>query len=70
MTRGGAWQGNWKLRLYERVRERGYMSITALAHALRSHFMGDRWVLTTNCSARSCPTRKPERRTGQEPVSA
>jgi hypothetical protein len=33
MTDGGAWQGNWKARLYERVRERGYASLTAFAEA-------------------------------------
>jgi hypothetical protein len=33
MTHGGAWQGNWKARLYERVRERGYDSLTAFAEA-------------------------------------
>ncbi|MDY7232675.1 NUDIX hydrolase [Hyalangium rubrum] len=29
----GDWQGNWKARLYERVRERGYASLTAFAEA-------------------------------------
>src|SRR5689334_22883221 len=33
MTDGGAWQGNWKARLYERVREHGYDSLTAFAEA-------------------------------------
>jgi hypothetical protein len=33
MTGGGAWQGNWKARLYERVRERGFASLTAFAEA-------------------------------------
>jgi hypothetical protein len=33
MSDGGAWQGNWKARLYERVRERGYDSLTAFAAA-------------------------------------
>ena len=33
MTDGRFWQGNWKARLYERVRERGYDSITAFADA-------------------------------------
>jgi hypothetical protein len=33
MTDGRAWQGNWKVRLYERVRERGYASLTAFAEA-------------------------------------
>lgn len=33
MTDGGAWQGNWRVRLYERVRERGYESLTAFAEA-------------------------------------
>ncbi|ATB41266.1 NUDIX hydrolase [Cystobacter fuscus] len=27
------WEGNWKVRLYERVRERGYDSLTAFAEA-------------------------------------
>ncbi|QDE67300.1 NUDIX hydrolase [Myxococcus xanthus] len=31
MTAGRSWQGNWKARLYERVRERGYDSLTAFA---------------------------------------
>jgi hypothetical protein len=33
MTDGRAWQGNWVVRLYERVRERGYDSVTAFAEA-------------------------------------
>ncbi|RYZ15535.1 MAG: NUDIX hydrolase, partial [Myxococcaceae bacterium] len=33
MSDGGAWQGNIKARLYERVRERGYESLTAFADA-------------------------------------
>lgn len=33
MSRGSAWQGNVKARLYERVRERGYDSLTAFAAA-------------------------------------
>lgn len=33
MSDGRAWQGNVKVRLYERVRERGYDSLTAFAEA-------------------------------------
>jgi hypothetical protein len=33
MSGGRAWQGNVKARLYERVRERGYDSLTAFAEA-------------------------------------
>ncbi|PTL77502.1 NUDIX hydrolase [Vitiosangium sp. GDMCC 1.1324] len=33
MTDGRAWEGNWVARLYERVRERGYDSLTAFAEA-------------------------------------
>ncbi|AGC41536.1 hypothetical protein MYSTI_00177 [Myxococcus stipitatus DSM 14675] len=33
MTDGHAWRGNWKVRLYERVHERGYSSLTAFAEA-------------------------------------
>ena len=33
MTDGRSWQGNWRVRLYERVRERGYDSLTAFADA-------------------------------------
>jgi hypothetical protein len=33
MTDGRSWAGNWKVRLYERVRERGYTSLTAFAEA-------------------------------------
>jgi len=33
MSDGRAWQGNVKARLYERVRERGYDSLTAFAEA-------------------------------------
>ena len=33
MTDGHSWEGNWKVRLYERVRERGYGSLTAFAEA-------------------------------------
>ncbi|RKG67369.1 NUDIX hydrolase [Corallococcus sp. CA054B] len=31
MTDGRSWQGNWIARMYERVRERGYGSVTAFA---------------------------------------
>lgn len=33
MSEGGAWKGNIRARLYERVRERGYDSLTAFAEA-------------------------------------
>ena len=33
MNEGSSWEGNWKNRLYERVRERGYDSLTAFAEA-------------------------------------
>ncbi|NNC00060.1 NUDIX hydrolase [Corallococcus exiguus] len=33
MTDGRSWKGNWTARLYERVRERGYDSLTAFAEA-------------------------------------
>ncbi|NPD28673.1 NUDIX hydrolase [Corallococcus sp. AB004] len=33
MTDGRSWQGDWKTRLYERVHERGYDSLTAFAEA-------------------------------------
>jgi hypothetical protein len=33
MSEGRSWRGNWKVRLYERVRERGYDSLTAFAEA-------------------------------------
>jgi hypothetical protein len=33
MTGGRSWHGNWKVRLYERVRERGYTSLTSFAEA-------------------------------------
>jgi hypothetical protein len=33
MSDGRAWQGNVKMRLYERVRERGYDSLTSFAEA-------------------------------------
>ncbi|AEI63765.1 hypothetical protein [Corallococcus macrosporus] len=33
MTDGRSWEGNWVARLYERVRERGYDSVTAFADA-------------------------------------
>lgn len=33
MTDGRSWRENWKARLYERVRERGYDSLTAFAEA-------------------------------------
>ncbi|CAM4510477.1 MULTISPECIES: hypothetical protein [Myxococcus] len=33
MTDGHSWRGNWKSRLYERVRERGYDSLTAFAES-------------------------------------
>ncbi|AGC42207.1 hypothetical protein MYSTI_00858 [Myxococcus stipitatus DSM 14675] len=33
MTDGRSWRGNWKARVAERVRERGYDSVTAFAEA-------------------------------------
>jgi hypothetical protein len=33
MKEDRSWDGNWKVRLYERVRERGYESLTAFAEA-------------------------------------
>ncbi|WNG61385.1 NUDIX hydrolase [Archangium gephyra] len=33
MSEDRSWEGNWKARLYERVRERGYDSLTAFANA-------------------------------------
>ena len=33
MNEGRSWQGNWAARLYERVRERGFSSLTAFADA-------------------------------------
>jgi len=33
MSDGQAWRGHWRVRLYERVRERGYTSLTAFAEA-------------------------------------
>jgi hypothetical protein len=33
MTDGRSWRGPWKVRLYERVRGRGYTSLTAFAEA-------------------------------------
>jgi hypothetical protein len=33
MTADHPWDGNWKTRVYERVRERGYDSLTAFAEA-------------------------------------
>ena len=31
MTDGRSWEGNWRVRLYEQVRKRGYDSLTAFA---------------------------------------
>ena len=33
MSEGRSWRGNWKVRLYERVRESGHTSLTAFAEA-------------------------------------
>ncbi|KFA87597.1 hypothetical protein [Archangium violaceum] len=33
MSDGRAWEGNWKVRIYERLRERGYDSLTDFAGA-------------------------------------
>ncbi len=33
MSEDRSWEGNWKARLYERVRERGFASLTAFANA-------------------------------------
>src|SRR5687767_5235520 len=40
MTDGRSWQGNWKVRLYERVRERGYDSLTVFAEARPTASLG------------------------------
>lgn len=40
MTEGRSWDGNWKARLYERVRERGYESLTAFAEARPTASLG------------------------------
>jgi hypothetical protein len=29
MSKAHSWEGNWRVRLYERVREHGYASLTA-----------------------------------------
>jgi hypothetical protein len=33
MTDGRSWQGNWKARIYERVRERGFASLTSFVES-------------------------------------
>ena len=33
MSEDRSWEGNWKVRLYERIRERGYGSLSAFAEA-------------------------------------
>jgi hypothetical protein len=33
MTDGRSWQGNWKVRMHERLQERGFKSLTAFAEA-------------------------------------
>ncbi|ATB40480.1 Nudix dNTPase [Cystobacter fuscus] len=33
MSNGRSWDGNWRVRIHERVRERGYDSLTAFAEA-------------------------------------
>jgi hypothetical protein len=33
MSEDRSWQGNWRVRLYDRVRQRGYDSLTAFAEA-------------------------------------
>ena len=33
MSKENTWQGNWRVRLYERIRERGYDSLTSYAEA-------------------------------------
>jgi hypothetical protein len=33
MSEDRSWEGNWRVRLYERIRERGYDSLTAFAEA-------------------------------------
>ena len=33
MSEGSAWQGDWRVRLHERIRERGYDSLTSFAEA-------------------------------------
>jgi hypothetical protein len=40
MNEGRSWGGNWKIRLYERVRERGYTSLTAFAEARPTASLG------------------------------
>jgi len=33
MSKESAWEGNWRVRLYERIRERGYDSLTSFAES-------------------------------------
>ncbi|MFP2908127.1 NUDIX hydrolase [Pyxidicoccus sp. 3LFB2] len=33
MSEGRSWEGHWRVRIYERVRERGFASLTAFAEA-------------------------------------
>jgi len=33
MSKESTWEGNWRMRLYERIRERGYDSLTSYAEA-------------------------------------
>ncbi|WP_164008308.1 NUDIX hydrolase [Pyxidicoccus trucidator] len=33
MSEGRSWEGHWRVRIYERVRERGFTSLTAFAEA-------------------------------------
>ncbi|REG29554.1 hypothetical protein ATI61_107250 [Archangium gephyra] len=40
MSDGRSWDGHWKVRLYERVRERGYESLTAFAEARPTASLG------------------------------
>ena len=70
MSEGSVWDGNWVARLYERVRERGYTSLTAFAETRPTASLVElgqgrdarrtaaaRSAPTTNCCARFCPTR-------------
>jgi hypothetical protein len=65
MSEGSVWDGNWVARLYERVRERGYTSLTAFAETRPTASLvelGQGRAARRTAAARLAPAR-PRRRT-------
>jgi len=65
MSEGSAWQGNWLVRLRERIRERGYDSVTAFAEA-RPTTSWPTWPMSSGRTSPGADLQGAGRRSGAE----